>query len=84
VATDSPADSNNLIRAAESLSAFAGLQLGNEQTLDANLIDFLSDPSGFNAATITIERVPEPATASVLLLGLLGLGCASRRRKNKT
>lgn len=81
IATDSPTDSNNLIRAAESLSAFAGLGLGNGQTLDASLIDFLSNPSAFNVATITIEEVPEPAAASVFLLGLLGLGYASRRRK---
>jgi hypothetical protein len=85
VATDSPADTNNLIRAAESLDAFAGLMLGNGQTLDANLIDFLTDPSSFNVATITIEQVEvsAPATASVLLLGLLGLG-ASRRKRNVT
>jgi hypothetical protein len=83
-ATLSPEDGNGLIRAAESLSAFAGLTLGNRQVLDAALIDFLSDPSAFDIATITIEEVPAPATASVLLLGLIGLGCASRRRKTKT
>ena len=81
--TLSPADGNNLIRAAESLNAFAGFDLANGQRLDASLIDFLSNPSAFNVATITIEEVPEPGTVSVLLLGLLGLGCASRRRKNK-
>jgi hypothetical protein len=84
IATDSPADSNNLIRAAESLDVFAGLGLGNGQTLDANLIDFLTNPSEFNVATITIEEVPEPAAASVFVLGLLGLGFASRRRKTKS
>lgn len=83
IATDSPEDSNSLIRAAESLDAFAGLGLGNGQTLDANLIDFLTNPSAFNVATITIEEVPEPAAASVFVLGLLGLGVASRRRKTK-
>jgi hypothetical protein len=79
--TDNPADSNASIRAAESLSAFAGLGLPNGQTLDANLIDFLSNPAAFNVASITIEEVPEPAAASILLLGLAGLGFANRRRK---
>lgn len=83
-ATVSPEDGNSLIRAAESLSAFAGLTLANGQVLDATLIDFLSNPSTFDVATITIEEVPAPATASVLLLGLIGLGCVSRRRKLKT
>ena len=81
IATDSPAGCNNLISATESLSAPAGL--GNGQTLEASLIDFLFNPSTFNVVTISIEEVPEPATASVLLLGLLGLGYASRRRINK-
>lgn len=83
VAADSPEDGNNLIRVAESLDAFAGLALANGQVLDASLIDFLSDPSAFNVATITIEEVPEPSMASLLLLGLAGLGLAGRRRKIK-
>lgn len=84
VATNSPADTSNLIRAAESLSAFAGLTLANGQTLDANLIDFINDPASFSVATITIEQIPEPAVASLFLAGLLGLGVSARRRKVKT
>lgn len=79
--TDSPADALGVIRAAESLASFAGITLANGQVLDANLIDFLSDPASFNVATITIEQIPEPAIASLFLAGVLGLGLAARRRK---
>ncbi|MEH6652367.1 MAG: PEP-CTERM sorting domain-containing protein [Motiliproteus sp.] len=81
VATDNPADSNTAIRAAGSLDAFAGLALGNGQVLDQNLIDFISNPAGFDVATITIQQVPEPVSTSLMLLGLLSLGYATRRRK---
>lgn len=76
---DNPVDANTSIRAAESLAAFAGLTLPNGQTLDANLIDFLLNPAAFNVASITIEEVPEPAVASILLLGLAGLRLVKRK-----
>ncbi|WP_158966531.1 spondin domain-containing protein [Paraglaciecola sp. L3A3] len=78
---DNPADADSSIRAAESLSAFAGLNLANGQVLDASLIDFLSDPANFNVATIRVEQVSEPMTAAIFMFGLLAMGAAYRRRK---
>ncbi|WP_395344040.1 spondin domain-containing protein [Ningiella sp. W23] len=64
----SPEDSNTSIRPAEALDAFAGLTLANGSVLDASLIDFLSNPSAFNVATITIERVNAPSAFAMMLL----------------
>jgi hypothetical protein len=35
-----------------------------------------------NLGTFTVTAIPEPTTASLLGLGLLGLTVAGRRRKN--
>jgi hypothetical protein len=67
---ESPADSNNSIRSAESLDAFAGLTLANGAVLDATLINFLADPGSFDVATITIERVSAPGTIAIFSLAL--------------
>ncbi|WP_284215491.1 spondin domain-containing protein [Agaribacter marinus] len=71
-ATDSPADSDTSIRAAESLAAFAGVTLANGRVLDGSLIDFLTDPASFDVATITIERVSAPSAIAFIALAMAG------------
>ena len=82
-ATSNPADTSNLIRGAESLADFGGLSLGNGSVLDASLIDFLTDHTGFDVATITITEVPEPSAAMLLILGLGGLLTSVARNRSK-
>ncbi|MEP3248144.1 MAG: spondin domain-containing protein [Sneathiella sp.] len=77
------ADENGVITAGQSLADFAGLTLFG-QVLDANQIDFLSDPENFQVARIQITAVPLPPAVALFGAALFGLGWLSRRRKANT
>ena len=77
------ADENGVITAGQSLADFAGLTLFG-QVLDADQIDFLSDPANFQLARIEITAVPLPPAVVLFGAALAGLGWLGRRRKSAT